>query len=93
MGIPLERARTQPAKTFNRRRSLRKAAELAETGKVRAWGLNLTPAGSRLPPYLETNHHRFGFQVHSPHVLHPLLDLIFQGENFGGGGPSAVDDC
>lgn len=39
---------------------------------------------------LETDHYRFRFQSHTPDFLDALLDLIFQPENLGGGGPAAV---
>lgn len=39
---------------------------------------------------LETDHHRFRLQPHAPDFLDTLLDLIFQGENFGSGGSAAV---
>jgi hypothetical protein len=41
---------------------------------------------------LETDHHRFCFQSHAPDFLDALLDLVFQPENLGGGGPAAVHD-
>ena len=41
---------------------------------------------------LEADHHRFRFQPHTPDFIDTLLDLIFQGDNVGGGGSAAVHD-
>ena len=41
---------------------------------------------------LESHHDRLGLQRHIPDFFDSLLNLIFEGENFGGAGFAAIDD-
>jgi len=69
-------------------------------------GLNLTSilnnksntrvksGGQECPPHMgsEAQHYWFGFEAYGPEFFDPLLDLIFQREDFGSGGSPAVHD-
>ncbi len=55
-------------------------------------GMTRLKRGLRGGCQLKANHHRFRFQPDAPDFLDALLDLIFQSENLGGGGPAAVHD-
>ena len=41
---------------------------------------------------LEAHEHGFGFQVNVPEFFHALLNVVFQSQDVGGGGVSAVHD-
>jgi len=41
---------------------------------------------------LEAHHNWFGFQADAPDLFYAMLDLLFQGEDVGGGGSAAIDD-
>ena len=79
---------------FGREESAVRWRQEADSSAFAALRVGLTKlkngfAGAR---QLEADHHRFRLQPHAPDFLDTLLDLIFQAENFGGGGPAAVHD-
>jgi hypothetical protein len=41
----------------------------------------------------EPDHHRLRLELHAPYLLHPNLDLIFQGQHLSSRGSASIDDC
>ena len=60
--------------------------------RTRSERQTLTVAHAASDTSLETHHHWLGLQLHAPDFFDALLDLIFQGEHFGGGGAAAIHD-